>query len=351
MPVLLPSVHTDVRLTRAEFEAMIRPALGDTLVVLRRTLRSAGVEADELHSVLLVGGSSRIPLIAQMVAADVGRPIALDVHPKHSVALGAAVLAGAAAGIAASAAGDTSTVRGPFPAPTVAEPLPEPGPAPTPPTAGRPRRRRSLAVGAVGVGAVAIAGVVLVLGPGGGDARGSAGSTTEGGLGATTATDTLGSSAPPTTVAVVATAPPSITAPAAPPTSASVAPATTAAPPDPCADAGGEPCIVIDSLRITDAGAVEVRWSPRNFSPDVASGFHAHLYWNSGTAAQASTDAADPVGWDAVEATVHTSAEVLVLTSRPAGATGVCATVGIAPAHTAYDPTRFHCLDLPTGSF
>jgi len=39
IPVILPNVHTDVRLTRAEFEAMIRPALGDTLVVLQRALR------------------------------------------------------------------------------------------------------------------------------------------------------------------------------------------------------------------------------------------------------------------------------------------------------------------------
>ena len=90
IPVLLPNVHTEVRLTRAEFEAMIRPALGDTLVVLRRALRSAGVEPADLHSVLLVGGSSRIPLISQMVSADLGRPVALDIHPKHSVAMGAA---------------------------------------------------------------------------------------------------------------------------------------------------------------------------------------------------------------------------------------------------------------------
>ena len=62
-------------------------------------------------------------------------------------------------------------------------------------------------------------------------------------------------------------------------------------------------------------------------------------------------DAADRVGWDAVEATVHTSAEVLVMSNRPPAATAVCATVGIAPAHTAYNPALFHCLDLPEGSF
>jgi len=79
VPVLLPNVQTEVRLTRAELEAMIRPALGDTLVVLRRTLRSAGVDPAALHSVLLVGGSSRIPLIAQMVGADLGKTVAFNV--------------------------------------------------------------------------------------------------------------------------------------------------------------------------------------------------------------------------------------------------------------------------------
>ena len=40
---------------------------------------------------LLVGGSSRIPLVSQLVTAELGRPTALDIHPKHTVALGAAI--------------------------------------------------------------------------------------------------------------------------------------------------------------------------------------------------------------------------------------------------------------------
>ena len=49
--------------------------------------------AEHLARVLLVGGSSRIPLVAEMVNAELGRPIALDTHPKHAVALGAAITA------------------------------------------------------------------------------------------------------------------------------------------------------------------------------------------------------------------------------------------------------------------
>ncbi len=96
IPVLLPNVSTEVRLTRAELEAMVRPALHDSIEALKRALRSAKVTADQLHSVLLVGGSSRMPIVAQLVGAELGRPVAVDAHPKHAVPLGAAWLASGA---------------------------------------------------------------------------------------------------------------------------------------------------------------------------------------------------------------------------------------------------------------
>jgi actin-like ATPase involved in cell morphogenesis len=98
IPVLLPNVATEVRLTRAEFEAMVRPALHDSIEALKRAMRSAGVGSDELHAVLLVGGSSRMPIVSQLVGAELGRPVAVDAHPKHAVALGAALIAGGMAG-------------------------------------------------------------------------------------------------------------------------------------------------------------------------------------------------------------------------------------------------------------
>ena len=67
IPVMLPGVHTEVRLTRAEFEDMIRPRLRDTLTMLERVVGSAGVGLADLSCVLLVGGASRIPLVAEMV--------------------------------------------------------------------------------------------------------------------------------------------------------------------------------------------------------------------------------------------------------------------------------------------
>jgi molecular chaperone DnaK len=89
IPVLLPNVRTEVRLTRAEFEDMIEPAMAETIEALSRALNSADIDAKDLSRVLLVGGSSRIPLISQRLSAELGRPVAVDAHPKHSVAVGA----------------------------------------------------------------------------------------------------------------------------------------------------------------------------------------------------------------------------------------------------------------------
>ncbi|GAB4085073.1 hypothetical protein GCM10028784_17030 [Myceligenerans cantabricum] len=109
IPVLLPGLSTEVRLTRAELESAVRPLLLETVAALRRALTSAGVAPEELDAVLLVGGSSRIPLVAQLVGAELGRPVAVDVNPKHVVALGAAWLAAAPGGAAPAVPDRTAT--------------------------------------------------------------------------------------------------------------------------------------------------------------------------------------------------------------------------------------------------
>lgn len=124
VPVLLPNLSTEVRLTRAELEAMVRPALYESIEALRRALRSAGVAPEQLHAVLLVGGSSRMPIVSQLVGAELGRPVAVDAHPKHAIALGAAWVAsgsGAASpeapdGGTAPAAGAGAAAAAAFPA-------------------------------------------------------------------------------------------------------------------------------------------------------------------------------------------------------------------------------------------
>lgn len=94
IPVDLPGRRTRVRLTRREFETMISSRLDDTVAATRRALVRAQVAPEQLSAILLAGGSSRIPLIAERIGVAFGRPVARDPHPEHSIALGAALLAG-----------------------------------------------------------------------------------------------------------------------------------------------------------------------------------------------------------------------------------------------------------------
>ncbi|HEY0814918.1 MAG TPA: Hsp70 family protein, partial [Pseudonocardia sp.] len=91
IPVLTPAAQGSVRLHRSEFEAMIRPSVEETVSALLRAVDSAGVSAQQLTAVLLVGGSSRIPLVAQLVSERLGRPVAVDADPKNAIAKGAAL--------------------------------------------------------------------------------------------------------------------------------------------------------------------------------------------------------------------------------------------------------------------
>ncbi|TLM84436.1 Hsp70 family protein [Pseudarthrobacter sp. NamE2] len=106
--VLLPGVQQQVRLVRSEFEALIEESVRDTVDALEQSLAELELEPADLSAVLLIGGSSRIPLVAQLISEQLDRPIAVDADPKSSICLGAAmsaVLAQAAAAEAAAAAG------------------------------------------------------------------------------------------------------------------------------------------------------------------------------------------------------------------------------------------------------
>ena len=116
IPIFLPGIQTEMRVTRAEFEDMVRPRIHETIAALGRATRSAGLEYGDIDRILLVGGSSRIPLVAEMVRDATGRPVAVDAHPKHTMALGAAYVAerqreATAGGAAAAAAGGAGRGR------------------------------------------------------------------------------------------------------------------------------------------------------------------------------------------------------------------------------------------------
>ena len=73
---------------------MIRAPIESTIGTLVRAVHTARLDVRQLSAVLLVGGSSRIPLIERMIEEETGRPIVTDAHPKYAVALGAAMVAG-----------------------------------------------------------------------------------------------------------------------------------------------------------------------------------------------------------------------------------------------------------------
>jgi len=119
-----------VRLHRSEFEREIRSSVEETVVALRRAVASAGVTPEALAAVLLVGGSSRIPLVPQLVSQELGRPVAVDAEPKQAVAKGAVASLGVTGNgaMAVQGTGDfatppTGTGRHPAEAPTAYAPL------------------------------------------------------------------------------------------------------------------------------------------------------------------------------------------------------------------------------------
>jgi len=81
------------RLTRTEFETMIRPIVDRTLEPCRQALVDAGLRADQIDEVVLVGGSTRIPLVKHLVGELFGKTPHSELNPDEVVALGAAVQA------------------------------------------------------------------------------------------------------------------------------------------------------------------------------------------------------------------------------------------------------------------
>jgi molecular chaperone DnaK len=90
--------HLQKTLTRAEFERLIMPIVERTLEPCRKALKDAGVTPSDIQEVILVGGSTRIPLVQAKVKQLFGKEPNRSVNPDEVVALGAAVQAGVLAG-------------------------------------------------------------------------------------------------------------------------------------------------------------------------------------------------------------------------------------------------------------
>jgi Fe-S protein assembly chaperone HscA len=81
------------RITRAEFDALVRPIVDRTLEPCRQALADAELKPSQIDEVVLVGGSTRIPLVRRLVGELFGRTPHSELNPDEVVALGAAVQA------------------------------------------------------------------------------------------------------------------------------------------------------------------------------------------------------------------------------------------------------------------
>ena len=91
-------LHLDVTLTRAKFEEINHDLFESTLIPVRDALKEAGLKASEIDKVLLVGGSTRIPYIQELVKKELGKEPSKEVNPDEAVAMGAAIQGGVLTG-------------------------------------------------------------------------------------------------------------------------------------------------------------------------------------------------------------------------------------------------------------
>lgn len=96
--LVIGSLHYKRTLTRAEFNSIITPIVERTLKPCRQALQDAGLKANDIDEVVMVGGSTRIPLVRQKVQELFGRVPHTELNPDEVVALGAAVQADILAG-------------------------------------------------------------------------------------------------------------------------------------------------------------------------------------------------------------------------------------------------------------
>jgi molecular chaperone DnaK len=90
--------HMNIRITRAKLESMIEDLVNRTLEPSKKALADAGKSPSEIHEVVLVGGSTRIPLVYETVKKFFGKEPHKGVNPDEVVAIGAAVQAGVLSG-------------------------------------------------------------------------------------------------------------------------------------------------------------------------------------------------------------------------------------------------------------
>ena len=91
-------LHLDVALTRAKFEDLISDLVESTLEPVRQAIKDAKIKKSDIDKVLLVGGSTRIPMVQELIKKELGKEPSREVNPDEVVAMGAAIQGGVLTG-------------------------------------------------------------------------------------------------------------------------------------------------------------------------------------------------------------------------------------------------------------
>ncbi len=91
-------LHLDIELSKAKFEDLCRDLFDSTLEPVRKALKDANLSASDINEVILVGGSTRIPYIQELVKKELGKEPHKGVNPDEVVAMGAAIQGGVLTG-------------------------------------------------------------------------------------------------------------------------------------------------------------------------------------------------------------------------------------------------------------
>ena len=90
--------HLDITLTRAKFEELIGDLIDATRIPVEQAMKDAGITANDLHKILLVGGSTRVPAVQEAVKKITGKDPDKGINPDECVAIGAAIQGGVLSG-------------------------------------------------------------------------------------------------------------------------------------------------------------------------------------------------------------------------------------------------------------